>query len=594
MTYAPAQIKQICSQECGARCCRGGPGGLNVVLTKREVERLSALALEKGLDFKFQEGVAGRSMRLEAEKPCAFLDLGTNLCSIHKQRPSACKTYPHVNNLDGCILSGWKEAKKPKIFIGVPRGGQPRLHEFETNLRSILWRVKTHGFAAQPVYYECRSPRVDNNRNAICEQFLLSDGEYLVMLDDDMVFPVQAPEVLAWKLGKLRKAEPKAGILCGLYFQKRLHSLPHIYKNPKTTWRKERNEWVTEHDWMDGEAVGFLKDYPEANTDEPVVLWGEGGSPLLKSLTPISAGGTGFICIHREVLEGTPRPWFREMGREPGESGAHGGDLAFFKRARLAGFAAWADVGLIASHYNSQPVGAATFLRDRKKWEGEQLDVFWAGPGLSGSKAMNGSELSLGHQWSIGEEAFRLIVGLIDKFESLKILVFGSGRSTIRLALEFPGAEIHAIEHNEKHWEMVKEMGVDQEVQADLRLHLAPLGDDISGIDLPDEFDFIFIDLRQGDGGRFKAMEDAARLVKMGGLIVMDDAVFDESQMARIVRREPEQEATRIAMFDCPDAFECRNVDVGHGIAILRKVEREGTETIAPPQSRSEVVNASW
>jgi predicted O-methyltransferase YrrM len=480
-----------------------------------------------------------------------------------------------------------KEVEKPKIFLGVPRGAQPRLHEFEANLREILLGLQMQGFASCPLILERRSCRVDNNRNAICEQFLKSNGEYLVMLDDDMVYPIQAPQVLAWKLGKLRRAESKAGILCGTYFHRRGPPHPLLYKNPRTTWSEGRNEWVTEHDWMDDEVAEFLENHPKAHTDDPVTLWDEGGTPLLQSLTPISAGGTGFICIHREVLEGTPRPWFREMGRKPGESGAHGGDLAFFKRARLAGFAAWADVGLIAAHYDFHPTGAGAFLRDRG------TASMGEGPGnLRGAVAeqvpldaveMNGGQpgaLGLDHPWNIGEAAFSLIVDLIDKYAARTILEFGSGKSTIRMALEFPGAEIHAIEHNEEYFKMVKQMGIDHEVQADLALHLVPLGADngydISGLDLPEEFDFIFIDGPPSNvnGGRFKAMEDAVRLVKLGGLIVMND-----------VRHGPEQEAARIAMSDDDEyAFEYRNVSVGHGVAVLRKVERDGSEVATTPR----------
>ena len=363
MESSAEEIEKTCADICKAQCCRGGPEGLDVVLTKQEVDRLQKFADVRQKELVINKGLDSYSMHLAQGKPCIFLSEETNLCSIHYRRPKACKSYPYKPNVNGCILSGWRKVKKPQIFIGVPRGNAPRSFYFEDNLRRIVEHTRAQGQFVDLCHRA--GVRVDNNRNAICRQFLEGRADYLVMLDDDMRFHAQTVEILVHKLELMRREIPEAGIICGLYFQRDKHCMPHFYKRGEDT--KSNNEWSIRWEWLTQEVHGFLSKYKDFLTDDPQIIRDEQGSPYVSSAIPIDAGGTGCVVIHREVLEKTPEPWFREMGRNPCEKGSGGGDLAFFVRAKSAGFDTYGDIGVICSHMTSGWVGAETFLRSTQR-----------------------------------------------------------------------------------------------------------------------------------------------------------------------------------------------------------------------------------
>ena len=102
--------KAICSDACGARCCKAS----FVSLTPAEAERLPKLAAALGLPqpeiVPHDTGQQGEPAEAAQEHimyalPCTFLSKN-NLCLIYRDRPEHCHAFPN-QLLDWCPLS-WK------------------------------------------------------------------------------------------------------------------------------------------------------------------------------------------------------------------------------------------------------------------------------------------------------------------------------------------------------------------------------------------------------------------------------------------------------------------------------------------------------
>lgn len=102
--------KAICSQGCGARCCKAS----FISLTPREAERTPKLAQRLGLPAP--EIVPNERSRIGGPdgpaqelilyaQPCVFLSKN-NLCQVYTERPAHCKAFPDQAR-DWCPLS-WK------------------------------------------------------------------------------------------------------------------------------------------------------------------------------------------------------------------------------------------------------------------------------------------------------------------------------------------------------------------------------------------------------------------------------------------------------------------------------------------------------
>ena len=346
---APEQIKQICSEQCGAKCCRGP---LQATLSLEEAERLGRFAAARGIVSPVKESFLGNGFYLDlpAGEACTFLDKATNLCSIHDERPGACKMYPLQEKLTGCLLSGWVDPVK--IFIGVPRSGERTNRPFEgclLNMHNYLRATGMWGGA-----FEAIGATVDDNQNDIAAKFLESNADYCVFIEDDMVFKSNTAAALVWKMEQATRQGLDIGILCGLYFQRTDNPYPHFYR--RSGIRTVNDERTLEHTSMEGEVAELLKGLPLTDDNEPYAL-----SPEFPSIMEIDAGSTGLVAIRRDVFETVRYPWFRRMGAEIGEPGGTPPDFAFFYRAAQAGFKAYGDVGTCAGHLTQVPIGTKAF-----------------------------------------------------------------------------------------------------------------------------------------------------------------------------------------------------------------------------------------
>lgn len=357
---APEQVKQICSGQCGAKCCRGP---LQATLSFEEAERLGRFAAARGIESPAKEAFLGNGFYLDirAGEACAFLDEDTNLCSIHDERPTVCKTYPLQEKLTGCLLSGWVEPVK--IFIGVPRSGERTNRPFEgclLNMHNYLRATGMWGGA-----FEAIGATVDDNQNDIAAKFLESKADYCVLIEDDMVFKSNTAAALVWKMERATKQGLDIAILCGLYFQRSDNPYPHFYR--RSGIRTVNDERALEHTSMESEVAELLADLPLTDDNEPYAL-----SPEFPSITEIDAGSTGLVAIRRDVFEAIRYPWFRRMGAEIGEPGGTPPDFAFFYRAAQAGFKTYGDVGTCAGHLAQQQIGVKAFHEYRERMLKEQ------------------------------------------------------------------------------------------------------------------------------------------------------------------------------------------------------------------------------
>ena len=107
--------KAICSQGCGARCCKGS----FISLTREEAELMPQLA--KRLAVPEPEIVANERSRLGGPEgpvqefimyalPCTFLSK-SNLCQSYTTRPAHCREFPDQTR-EWCPLS-WKRFGDP-------------------------------------------------------------------------------------------------------------------------------------------------------------------------------------------------------------------------------------------------------------------------------------------------------------------------------------------------------------------------------------------------------------------------------------------------------------------------------------------------
>ena len=83
----------LCAEECGARCCRQRR---LVILSASEGARLKA----KREDVLIAQGTDGRLAML-LNPICVFLHPETNRCTIHAERPDACRAFPQRPSV-GC------------------------------------------------------------------------------------------------------------------------------------------------------------------------------------------------------------------------------------------------------------------------------------------------------------------------------------------------------------------------------------------------------------------------------------------------------------------------------------------------------------
>ena len=194
-------------------------------------------------------------------------------------------------------------------------------------------------------------------------------------------------------------------------------------------------------------------------------------------------------------------------------------------------------------------------------------------------------EPSLAGPWSLGEDAFAEITRDMAAIDPRTIVEFGSGASSVRLALAFPRARIFSFESDAAFLERTRKLARSCGVGADrLELALRPLGFRRVGSAIyeayapgpfPSGIDAVLIDgpPHWTKRGREACLHDVVHCLRVGARVYLDD--FERPQEQRIVRNW--RRCYR-------DAFGVSELSAGHGVCVLQKltaVERRISLSVA-------------
>jgi predicted O-methyltransferase YrrM len=185
-------------------------------------------------------------------------------------------------------------------------------------------------------------------------------------------------------------------------------------------------------------------------------------------------------------------------------------------------------------------------------------------------------ELDLDGDWRITEEAFNCIVELIKNLGCKKIVEFGSGASSIRLAMAFPETKIMSIESDSLFYRETLKLRQKWQKQGNLRVLFSPLGFQMHGPCLFYSYkyqDYLHINGNEAidcviiDGppyftlrGREACLYQVYNQIPLGGMVILDD-----------FRREGEKNIVENWLSTYPGSFEFQEIDIGHKLALLRK-----------------------
>jgi precorrin-6B methylase 2 len=184
--------------------------------------------------------------------------------------------------------------------------------------------------------------------------------------------------------------------------------------------------------------------------------------------------------------------------------------------------------------------------------------------------------LSLDQGWGVGEETFGQIVEELRAIGAATIVEFGSGVSSIRLALEFPGAQIVAIESNREWYETVLRMRAEHRVERNLTVQHRLLRWQRHGLsffrsyapgELPERIDAVIIDgpptwTRRG---REACLYQVIRRLRVGGRVLLDD-----------YGRNREKTIVRNWTWSFPGVFAINTIGTGHGLCVMEKLGDTG------------------
>jgi len=192
--------------------------------------------------------------------------------------------------------------------------------------------------------------------------------------------------------------------------------------------------------------------------------------------------------------------------------------------------------------------------------------------------------LSLDGEWAIGEAAFSRIADTLGSIDPKRILEYGSGPSSIRLAQAFPDAQIVSVEGSWEFYEETQALRREWGVEEQLTVLYLPLEYDWYGpsriqsyrrYNHTAPFDAVIVDgppywtLR----GREACLYQIYDHVPTGGVVVLDD-----------YSRTDEQNILRNWLATYPESFDVDVEPVSDHLAILRKVKHVDPHWFAAPR----------
>lgn len=183
------------------------------------------------------------------------------------------------------------------------------------------------------------------------------------------------------------------------------------------------------------------------------------------------------------------------------------------------------------------------------------------------------SEPSLAAAWSLGEDAFAEITRDMQALRPTTIVEFGSGVSSVRLALAFPQARIFSLESNESFCQRAREGATAQGIGDErLTIEFRPLRfrriggaiyESYAAGAFPPSVDAVLIDGPPywTGRGREACLYDVFPNLRVGGRVYLDDH-----------RRPQERRIVQNWLRSYPDALRATPRDVGHGLCVIEKI----------------------
>lgn len=213
--------------------------------------------------------------------------------------------------------------RRPRIGVGEPiwrfNLGGPQM-----TTKAML--LAAGGLVAAYVPGGIKLGRLDLTREEITKTYMRArrDGPgltHLLMIDQDMVFP---RDLVA------RLAGHDLPLVAALYmYRSQGRPLPLMFN-------------------FDADGIHVVADWPAGQ------------------LVPCDATGAGAVLIANEVLDACGPPWWvLPEGSENGE------DIAFFERAKAAGYQLYVDTACVCGHVEEQALSLVDYWRWREEHPGE-------------------------------------------------------------------------------------------------------------------------------------------------------------------------------------------------------------------------------
>jgi hypothetical protein len=226
-------------------------------------------------------------------------------------------------------------ATKGTVVIGVASRGTCESHLARTLGDLMLWDSRygrQHLDPERPIIWTIGATQVVNARNTLVHQFLASDqGEWLLMIDDDQVYPKELLEYLIESVDKDER--PIVGV---------------------PVWRMQSET-------NDPDQVKVTHNVLDMHESNAFVEYEDNLPP--NSVIQVPAIGTGCMIVHRSVFErmadwcegkgmGRRWCWFRHNVYMPADM-AEGEDLYFCRLAGMMGIPVYASTFTTLGHVKS-------------------------------------------------------------------------------------------------------------------------------------------------------------------------------------------------------------------------------------------------
>jgi predicted O-methyltransferase YrrM len=185
---------------------------------------------------------------------------------------------------------------------------------------------------------------------------------------------------------------------------------------------------------------------------------------------------------------------------------------------------------------------------------------------------MTATELDLSGSWSIGERAFEALCGDARAIAPSSIVEFGSGPSSVRLALAFPDARVFSVDHSPEFGGSTIDLVARYSLSSRVEVSIRPLSLQVHGGALyqsyrpgpfPASIDVILVDgpPEYTRRGREASLHQAIRFLRVGGRIYLDD-----------YQREGEKQTVRNWELAYPGAFRKWVLPHDHEVCVLEKI----------------------